>query len=82
MSGLGGRLQEGSLIAIWLTEEPIGILVKRVGQRGGRPGRFYCISQYLNCTNSKLLMVAFGNLFMYLYSQFGLQEFFFFADDL
>ena len=41
MSGFGGRLREVSLIAIWLTEEPIGIfLVRRSLKRGGSSGRF------------------------------------------
>ena len=36
MSDLGGRLREVSQIAIWLTEEPIRILVRLSLKRGGR----------------------------------------------
>ena len=36
MSGLGDHLREVSLIAIWLMEEPIGILVRWSLKRGGR----------------------------------------------
>ena len=34
--------REVSLIAIWLTEEPIGILVRWSLMRGGRSGRLHC----------------------------------------
>ena len=38
----GGHLREVSLIAIWLTEEPIGILVRWSLKRDGRSGSFHC----------------------------------------